>query len=61
MALLAVVLAVQQASATLAPGAPVAASVTGGGASNGVSPFLPNVTNGYASTYAQLSTNDLQV
>ena len=51
----------QQASASVAPGAPVAASMAGGQSTTGVSPFLPNVTNGYASTYAQLSTNDLQV
>ena len=59
--MLAVALAVHHASATLAPGAPVAASVSGGQSSAGVSPYLPNVTGGYATTYGQLSQNDLQV
>jgi hypothetical protein len=57
VALLAVVLAVQHASASMAPGAPAAAALGGGGAS--VSPYMPGVT-GTASTYAGLNINDLQ-
>ena len=44
----------------MAPGAPVAASMAGGQSTTGVSPYVPGTT-GYASTYAQLSGNDLQV
>lgn len=54
--MLAVALAVHHASASLAPGAPAAASI-----GSGVSPYMPNAPGGYAATYGQLSLNDLQV